>query len=66
MSKHWSLWLVASLMLVSSASAQNKRNQAVRQDKFKLSKDKSWFYDDLDQARKVAVRSKRPLMIVFR
>jgi len=57
---------LALLSLTTPALAQNKRDQAVRQDKLKLSKSDSWFYEDLEQARKVAARTKRPLMIVFR
>jgi len=54
------------LVMVQSAHAQNKRDQAVRADKKQLSKDDSWFYDDIESATAAAVKTKRPMMIVFR
>ena len=49
-----------------SAQAQNKRDNAVLEDKRNLAGDDSWFYDDLATAMEAAAKTKRPLMIVFR
>lgn len=57
---------VLVLLLSQFSAAQNKRDAAVRSDKKVLSKDTSWFYDDLETALRAAARSKRPLMVVFR
>lgn len=53
-------------LCTSVATAQNKRDIAVRTDKQSLSNDDTWIYDDLDSAISAAERSKRPLMVVFR
>ncbi len=46
--------------------AQSARDKAVRLDKQELSDDGLWFYDDFESAREAALRSKKPLLIVFR
>lgn len=48
------------------AQVQSERDKAVRQDKQELSEDNSWIYDNFERAREEAVRSKKPLLIVFR
>ncbi len=52
----------------SHAVAQEKltREQQVRKDLKDFAENDAWFYDDLEAAKKEAVRSKRPLVIVFR
>ena len=46
--------------------AQSERDKAVRLDKQKLSEDDFWIYDNFERAREEAIRSKKPLLIVFR
>ena len=58
--------LSLSVLLATTAHAQNKRDIAVREDKQKLAEDESWFYDDLETAISAAAKTKRPLMVVFR
>ncbi len=48
------------------AQAQSERDKAVRLDKQKLSEDEFWIYDNFEIAREEALRSKKPLLIVFR
>lgn len=48
------------------AQAQSERDKAVRLDKQKLSEDDFWIYDNFERAREEAIRSKKPLLIVFR
>jgi hypothetical protein len=48
------------------AQAQSERDKAVRLDKQKLSEDDFWIYDNFEGAREEAIRSKKPLLIVFR
>ena len=48
------------------ARAQSERDKAVRLDKQKLSEDDFWIYDNFEGAREEAIRSKKPLLIVFR
>ncbi len=46
--------------------AQSERDKAVRLDKQELSEDDFWIYDNFKHAREEALRSKKPLLIVFR
>jgi|TARA_B110000116_G_C16596593_1_gene473028 hypothetical protein len=48
------------------AQAQSERDKAVRLDKQELSEDDFWVYDNFARAREEAIRSKKPLLIVFR
>ncbi len=48
------------------AQVQSERDKAVRKDKQELSEDNLWVYDNFERAREEAVRSKKPLLIVFR
>ena len=48
------------------AQVQSERDKAVRKDKQELSEDTLWVYDNFERAREEAVRSKKPLLIVFR
>tara|TARA_B110000014_G_C19763151_1_gene397355 strand:+ start:199 stop:405 length:207 start_codon:yes stop_codon:yes gene_type:complete len=48
------------------AQLQSERDKAVRLDKQKVSEDDLWIYDNFERAREEAVRSKKPLLIVFR
>jgi hypothetical protein len=48
------------------AQAQSERDKAVRLDKQELSEDDFWIYDNFARAREEAIRSKKPLLIVFR
>ncbi|MEC7565928.1 MAG: hypothetical protein VX738_09630 [Planctomycetota bacterium] len=46
--------------------AQSERDKAVRLDKQKVTEDDLWIYDNFEQARAEAIRSKKPLLVVFR
>ena len=48
------------------AQVQSERDKAVRLDKQKVSEDDLWIYDNFEHAREEAIRSKKPLLIVFR
>ncbi len=48
------------------AQAQSERDKAVRLDKQEVSEDDTWIYDNFKHAREEALRSKKPLLIVFR
>jgi hypothetical protein len=48
------------------AQAQSERDKAVRLDKQEVSEDDFWIYDNFERAREEAIRSKKPLLIVFR
>ena len=48
------------------AQAQLERDKAVRLDKQEVSEDDTWIYDNFKHAREEAIRSKKPLLIVFR
>ena len=48
------------------AQVQSERDKAVRLDKQEVSQDDTWIYDNFERAREEAVRSKKPLLIVFR
>ncbi len=52
--------------LAHPASAQNKRDEKVRNDRLSLLDDKSWYYDDLESGIKAARESGKPLMVVLR
>jgi hypothetical protein len=56
--------LLGALLL--RAEAQSERDKAVRLDKQEVSQDDTWIYDNFERAREEAVRSKKPLLIVFR
>lgn len=61
-------FLVAAAGLLSdnSASAQNKREIAVRSDREKFAENESWIYNDLEKARQAARAENKPLMVVIR
>ena len=56
--------LLAGLPL--QAQIQKERDKAVRLDKQKVTEDDLWIYDNFEQARAEAIRSKKPLLVVFR
>lgn len=60
------LVMALSLCVLSTASAQNKRDDQVKKDKQGLAGDQTWIYNDLDQAFAAAKTTNKPLMVVFR
>ena len=54
------------ILLFSSSSIAQTRDEKVRQDWQKLTADGSWYYDDLDAGIAVARKKKKPLMVVIR
>jgi hypothetical protein len=63
----FTLTLVCTLLgaLPLRIPAQSERDKAVRLDKQEVSEDDTWIYDNFKYAREEAVRSKKPLLIVF-
>ena len=52
--------------ITQAQNVQNKRETQVRQDKSVFEKDDTWIYGELDLAREIAAKEKKPLMVVFR
>ena len=53
-------------VLPLQAQVQTERDKAVRLDKQEVTEDEFWIYDNFERAREEAMRSKKPLLIVFR
>ena len=56
----------ATLLLGSTASAQQTRDEKVRQDREQLKDDTAWYYDDLEKGLEAAAAANKPLMVVLR
>jgi hypothetical protein len=61
-------FLVVAILcsLASVGLAQNKREQAVREDRKNLKADESWIYDDLEEAMAEAKAKQKPIMVLIR
>ena len=63
------LYLLAIPVMLSLQHAflnAQTRDEKVRDDRSRLKDDKSWYYDDLETAIKVAKKENQPLMVVLR
>ena len=54
------------LQIQTEATRAQTRDEKVRKDRAALKDDKSWYYDDLESAIKVAKNENKPLMVVLR
>lgn len=60
------LTVLAILACVATASAQNRRDQQVLEDREQFADSESWYYDDLETGMAIAKSEDRPVLVVFR
>lgn len=58
--------LAVVLLVAASATAQNKRENRVREDRREVEARGDWHYNDLEAAAAEAKKTGRPLLVVFR
>ena len=60
------IFVVASLFSLGANALGQSREDKVRNDRLRVSKSGLWHYNDLDAGFEEALRTNKPLMVVFR